>query len=199
MNSLALHAPRYVLGDLLLTRVRGADVLLVTGGAALIGLSAQIAVPVPGSPVPVTGQTLAVLLCAAALGPWRGSAASLVYVVAGLAGVPWFAAGGSGLTGATFGYLLGMIAAAAVVGALARRGAGRTAWRTILAMLLGNLIIYAVGVSWLAVSLHLTAATALRAGLVPFLLGDALKVLIAAGVLPAAWHLTRSSWPGRRR
>src|SRR5690349_9317167 len=98
MNSLALHAPRYVLGDLLLTRVRGADVLLVTGGAALIGLSARVAVPVPGSPVPVTGQTLAVLLCAAALGPWRGPAAALAYVFAGLAGVPWFAGGTSGLT-----------------------------------------------------------------------------------------------------
>ncbi|GAA4604981.1 hypothetical protein GCM10023107_70170 [Actinoplanes octamycinicus] len=134
---------------------------------------------------------MAVLLCAAALGPWRGPAATLAYVFAGLAGVPWFAGGASGLTGATFGYLLGMIAAAAVVGALARYGADRTPWRTVPAMLLGNVVIYTVGVSWLAVTLHLNATTAVRVGLVPFLLGDALKVLIAAGVLPAAWHLTR--------
>ncbi|GGN51938.1 biotin transport system substrate-specific component [Actinoplanes campanulatus] len=196
MNSLTLHAPRYVLGDLLLTRLsrtRGADVLLVTGGAALIGLSAQVAVPVPGTPVPVTGQTLAVFLCAAALGPWRGPAAVFTYVLAGLAGVPWFAGGAAGLTVATFGYLAGMIAAAAVVGALARYGADRTPWRVVAVMLLGNAVVYAVGVSWLAAVLNLDARSAVAAGLTPFLIGDAAKIAIAAGLLPAAWHLCRPS------
>ncbi|MFI1991818.1 biotin transporter BioY [Actinoplanes sp. NPDC020271] len=195
MNNLTLHAPRYVLGDLLLTRVRlrFRDVTLVLGGAGLIGLSAQIAVPVPGSPVPVTGQTLAVLLVAAALGPWRGPLAGLTYILAGIAGVPWFAHGSSGFVGATFGYLLGMTLAASVVGELSRRGADRTAGRVIPTMVLANLIVYAVGVTWLAVSLHLGVGAALKAGLFPFLLGDALKILIAAGLLPAAWRLTRSS------
>ncbi|WP_436532629.1 biotin transporter BioY [Actinoplanes sp. HUAS TT8] len=192
MNNVTLHAPRYVLGDLLLTRLRARDVALVLGGAGLIGLSAQIAIPVPGSPVPVTGQTLAVLLVAAACGPWRGPLACLTYVLAGIAGVPWFAHGASGLVGATFGYLVGMTIASAVVGELARRGADRTPWRVIPTMLLATVIVYAVGVPWLAVSLHLGVGAALSAGLVPFLLGDALKVLIAAGLLPAAWRITGS-------
>lgn len=191
MNNLTLHAPRYVLGDLLLTRLRFRDVALVLGGAALIGLSAQIAIPVPGSPVPVTGQTLAVLLVAAAFGPWRGPLACVTYMLAGIAGVPWFANGSSGFVGATFGYLLGMTLASAVVGELSRRGADRTPWRVIPTMILANLIVYAVGVTWLAVTLHLGPAAALSAGLVPFLLGDALKILLAAGLLPAAWRLTR--------
>ncbi|GAA0493119.1 biotin biosynthesis protein BioY [Paractinoplanes deccanensis] len=193
MNSVTLHAPRYVLGDLLLTgltRHRAAvirNTVLVFGAATLIGLSAQIALPVPGSPVSVTGQTLAVLLTAAALGPWRGPAACLAYVLAGVAGVPWFA----GASGVTFGYLLGMVLAAAVVGALTRRGAGRTPWRVIPTMVLGTLVVYAVGVPWLAIALHLDAATAIGVGFVPFLAGDALKVAIAAGLLPAARRLGR--------
>ncbi|GIF22919.1 biotin transport system substrate-specific component [Actinoplanes tereljensis] len=193
MNSVALHAPRFVLGDLLLTRLtrHRATVALVTGGAAVIGLSAQIAVPIPGSPVPVTGQTLAVLLIAAGLGPWRGTAACVAYVVAGLAGVPWFAGGAAGFPGATFGYLLGMVAAGAVVGELARRGADRTPWRVVPTMVLGNAIVYLFGATWLAVSLHLGAATTIRVGVLPFLLGDAVKVAIAAGLLPAAWRFLR--------
>ncbi|HWS35075.1 MAG TPA: biotin transporter BioY [Actinoplanes sp.] len=181
MNNLTLHAPRYVLGDLILTRLSpyARSVLLVLGGAALIGLSARIVVPVPGSPVPVTGQTLAVLLIAAALGPWRGPAACLTYLLAGLAGVPWFAAPKA----VTFGYLLGMLLAAVVVGELARRGHVRTWWRVVPVMILGHLLIYTAGVPWMAISLDLDAATAVRTGILPFLAGDALKVLIAAGVL----------------
>jgi biotin transport system substrate-specific component len=176
MNNVTLHAPRYVLGDLLLTHLHRADVLLVTGGAALIGLSAQVAVPIPGSPVPVTAQTLAVFLCAAALGPWRGPAAVLTYVLAGLAGVPWFA----GTPVATFGYLVGMIAAAGVVGSLARH---RAPWRVIPVLVLGNAIVYAAGVPWLAVALSVDARAAVAAGLTPFLIGDAAKIAIAAGLL----------------
>jgi biotin transport system substrate-specific component len=186
--SLSFPAARPVLADFVAgSRVR--DVALVLGGAALTGLAAQIAIPVPGTPVPVTGQTLAVLLTGAALGPWRGLASMLVYVLAGVAGMPWFADGRSGWGGPTFGYLLGMVAAAALVGALARRGWDRTPLRVIPTMVLGNLVIYGFGVSWLAASLNLSPAHAVDLGMRPFLLGDALKIAVAAGLLPAAWLL----------
>lgn len=137
-----------VLADLLpASRVR--DAALVVGGAALTGLAAQIAVPVPGSPVPVTGQTFAALLVGTGLGARRGVASLALYAAAGLVGVPWFAGGTSGLS-VSFGYILGMILASAVVGALARRGADRGVLRMAGTMVLGEAVIYAVGVPYLA-------------------------------------------------
>jgi len=187
-----LPRPGAVLADLLpaSTRARGLarDAALVVGGAALTGLAAQIAVPVPGSPVPVTGQTLAVLLVGTALGARRGVASLALYLLAGLAGLPWFAQGTSG-AGATFGYVVGFVVAAALVGALARRGADRGPLRTAGAMVLGNLAVYAVGVPYLAVSLHVPLGTAASLGLYPYLVGDALKAALAMGLLPAAWKL----------
>ncbi|MFJ3287493.1 biotin transporter BioY [Streptomyces sp. NPDC086669] len=175
-----------VLADLLpASRVR--DIALVAGGAALTGLAAQISVPVPGSPVPVTGQTLAVLLVGTALGAGRGFLSLALYALAGMAGVPWFAQGTSGAAAPSFGYILGMILAATVVGALARRGADRTALRTAGAMLLGEAIIYAVGVPYLALATGMSASGAIAAGLVPFLIGDAVKAALAMGALPTAW------------
>ncbi|MEU9055271.1 biotin transporter BioY [Streptomyces sp. NPDC048384] len=175
-----------VLADLLpASRVR--DIALVVGGAALTGLAAQIAVPVPGSPVPVTGQTLAVLLVGTALGAGRGFLSLALYALAGIAGVPWFADGTSGAAAPSFGYILGMILASTVVGALARRGADRTALRTAGAMLLGEAIIYAVGVPYLALATGMSATAAIAAGLTPFLIGDALKAALAMGALPTAW------------
>ncbi|MGW5093366.1 biotin transporter BioY [Streptomyces nodosus] len=186
----AIARPGEVLADLLpASRVR--DIALVAGGAALTGLAAQIAVPVPHSPVPVTGQTFAALLVGTSLGAGRGFLALALYALAGSAGVPWFAGGASGAGGASFGYVLGMMLAVAAVGALARRGADRSVLRTAGAMLLGEAIIYAVGVPYLAVATGMSLSAALAAGLVPFLVGDALKAALAMGLLPSVWKLVR--------
>ncbi|MEU1850039.1 biotin transporter BioY [Streptomyces sp. NPDC019990] len=180
-----------VLADLLpASRVR--DAALVLGGAALTGLAAQISVPVPGSPVPVTGQTFAALLVGTTLGAGRGLLALALYAVAGIAGVPWFASGTSGVA-ASFGYILGMILASTVVGALARRGADRSMLRMAGAMLVGEAIIYAIGVPYLALATGMSATAAIAAGLTPFLIGDALKAALAMGVLPTAWKFADKS------
>ncbi|MER6102019.1 biotin transporter BioY [Streptomyces sp. NPDC001832] len=180
-----------VLADLLpAARHRYAvDTALVLGGAALTGIAAQIAVPVPGSPVPVTGQTFAALLVGTTLGARRGFLSLAVYALIGMAGMPWFAGGSSGAGGASFGYVLGMMLAATVVGGLARRGGDRSVLRTAGTMVLGSAIIYAVGVPYLALSTGMSASAAIAVGLVPFLLGDALKAALAMGALPAAWKL----------
>ncbi|MET8248446.1 biotin transporter BioY [Streptomyces sp. NPDC005202] len=179
-----------VLADLLpASRVR--DIALVLGGAALTGLAAQISVPVPGSPVPVTGQTFAALLVGTTLGAGRGFLSLALYALAGIAGVPWFAGGSSGAAAPSFGYILGMLLASTVVGALARRGADRSAWRMAGTMLLGEAIIYAVGVPYLALATGMSASAAIAAGLTPFLIGDALKAALAMGALPTAWKLIR--------
>ncbi|MGI8657936.1 MAG: biotin transporter BioY [Candidatus Limnocylindria bacterium] len=187
MTAQAATRPR-VLADLVpgeLVR----DVALVVGAAALTGLAAQIAVPLPFTPVPLSLQTLTVLLAGAALGPLRGGAAMGLYLVAGVVGVPWFSEQRSGWEFASFGYIVGFALAAVVVGAFARRGADRTVIGSTGLMVLGNLLIYALGVSWLAVSLGVDLPTALGLGAVPFLVGDTLKIVIAAGLLPAAWRL----------
>ncbi|MFF4521354.1 biotin transporter BioY [Streptomyces bluensis] len=180
--------PGEVLADLLpASRVR--DVALVLGGAALTGLAAQIAVPVPGSPVPVTGQTFAALLVGTALGAGRGFLSLALYALVGMAGVPWFAEGGSGYAAPSFGYVLGMLLAATVVGALARRGGDRSVLRMAGTMAIGELIIYAVGVPYLALAADMSLTAAIAAGLTPFLIGDALKAALAMGALPTAWKL----------
>jgi biotin transport system substrate-specific component len=189
MSTNVTTAPRrLVLADLLpgeLVR----DVLLVLGGAGFVGLMAQISVPLPWTPVPLTGQTLAVLCVGAALGPVRALSSMLLYLAAGVAGLPWFAAGDSGWGGPSFGYIIGFVVAALVVGALAARGADRTPLRAIPAMLLGTVIIYAVGVPWLANSLGVDLGKAVELGARPFVGGDVIKVVLAAGLLPAAWRL----------
>ncbi|MCX5524082.1 biotin transporter BioY [Streptomyces bobili] len=183
-------SPGRVLADLIpASRVR--DIALVLGGAALTGLAAQIAVPVPGSPVPVTGQTFAALLVGTTLGARRGFLSLAVYALVGMAGVPWFAEGGSGAGAVSFGYVLGMILASTVVGALARRGADRSVPRMAGTMLVGSAIIYAIGVPYLAYAADISASTAIAAGLTPFLIGDALKAALAMGLLPTAWKLIK--------
>lgn len=193
MSTAAPLATGSVLADLLppasLARTRLRDTALVLGGALLTGLAAQLSLPVPGSPVPVTGQTFAALLVGTALGARRGVASLGLYAAVGAAGLPWFAGGSSGWSMPSFGYILGMVLASAVVGALARRGGDRTVARTAGVMVLGSLVIYAVGVPYLAYAAHLSAGQSVALGLRPYLLGDALKAALAMGALPAAWRL----------
>jgi biotin transport system substrate-specific component len=181
-----------VLADVWTDRAEGAQSLarqaiLVLGGAAFVGLAAQVAIPLPFTPVPLTLQTFAVLLAGAALGSLRGVMAMSLYAVAGIAGVPWFAEGSSGFAMASFGYILGFIAAAGIVGRVAEHGATLTVWRTAGLMVLGNLVIYAVGVTWLKYAIDATWTTALQLGVAPFLIGDVVKIAFAAGLLPLTW------------
>jgi biotin transport system substrate-specific component len=190
VSSLSIATRKPVLADL----VPGAlvrDIALVTAGAAITGLAAQVVLPVPGSPVPMTGQTFAALLVGTALGWQRGGASMLLYLFAGAAGVPWFNNGTSGMFGASAGYIVGFVFAAALVGALAGRGTDRTPVRTAGTMVLGNLVIYAVGLPWLMASAGFDLGTGLEKGVVPFLIGDTMKIVLAAGLLPAAWTLVR--------
>lgn len=188
LSSRTLQGPR-VLGDTLPgERVR--DILLVVAGAALVGLLAQISFHLSWTPVPITGQTLAVLLVGTTLGLRRGTAALVLYVLAGLAFVPWFANGVSGFPGgADFGYLIGFIFSAAACGYLAERRADRKVISAIPAMIVGEVIMYVIGVAWLAVDLHTSIGNAITLGFVPFWIADAIKCALAAGLLPSAWRL----------
>jgi biotin transport system substrate-specific component len=190
--------PPLVLADLL-PGALARDALLVAGAAGFVGLLAQISIHLPFTPVPITGQTLGVLLAGAALGWRRAGAALLLYMVAGLAGVPWFADHSSGYASASFGYVIGFLAAAILCGYLAERGADRSVLRSVPAMIAAEVVIYAFGLTWLAIDLHLGASATIAEGLTPFLAGDAIKAAIAAGLLPAAWWLAghRRSRPGQ--
>jgi biotin transport system substrate-specific component len=170
-------------------RVR--DLVLVAAGAGFIGLLAQWSIPLPGTPVPLTLGTFAVLLTGASLGGLRALLSVGTYLVAGGLGVNWFADHKDGWGGATFGYVIGFVIAATLVGWLAQRGGDRTVTRTALTMVLGNVVIYAVGVPWLMGATGMAFPAALDAGVVPFLLGDGIKILAAAGLLPAAWALVK--------
>lgn len=185
--------PRRVLADLLPGAV-ARDVGLVIAVAALTALAAQVRIPLPGSPVPITGSTFAVLLGAAAVGPLRGGLAQGLYVLVGLAGLPVFTGGEAGVAyavGATGGYLIGFVVASVVVGALARRGADRRTFGAAGAFVAGSLVIYALGVPWLAQVASMPLREALWNGAGVFLVGDALKALAAGALLPAAWRLAR--------
>jgi len=187
-------AARPVLADLL-PRAALRDVALVVGAALLTALSAQIAIPLaPFSPVPITGQTFAVLLTGAALGARRGAAGQALYVLLGAAGLPFYSDGEAGvdvLVGPTGGYLVGFVLAAAVVGWFARRGLDRDVRWAVPAFLAGSAVVYAIGVPWLAVVAGYSLWQAVVEGLLPFIPGGLLKAALAAGLLPAAWRLTR--------
>jgi biotin transport system substrate-specific component len=166
------------------------DLILVLTGSALIAASAQVWFTLPFSPVPITGQTFGVLFVASLLGRARGAAAVLLYLAEGAAGLPVFAelkAGAPILLGPTGGYLAGFVPAAWICGALAERGLDRRVLGTVVSMLLGNVAIFAFGLPWLA--RYVGTDHALALGFWPFLPGDAVKIALAAALLPLGWRL----------
>ncbi|HEX7177237.1 MAG TPA: biotin transporter BioY [Pyrinomonadaceae bacterium] len=169
---------------------------LVVAFSLLTALAAQVVIPLPWTPVPLTGQTFAVLLTGALLGSRLGALAMLAYLAEGAMGLPFFRAGAGGvghLLGPTAGYLLAFPAAAFVTGLLAERGWDRRFLTAAAAMLLGSFVILAGGWAWLAFALG-SAARAFQLGVAPFLIGDVVKITLAAALLPAGWALL-----GRRR
>lgn len=195
MSTAALTARPGVLADRLVTKSSVlTDVALVVTGAAVVGLLAQLTVPM--WPVPITGQTLAVMLVGGALGMRRGAAALTSYMVLGLAGVPWFAEAGGGpamLLAPSFGYIIGFIAAAATAGWFAERAWDR---RPVLAMVgfcLATVMPFVVGVPYMATVLGLSdPATIAAYGITPFIVPGLIKAGLAAAVFPLAWRLIRA-------
>jgi biotin transport system substrate-specific component len=175
-------------GERVSPRMRDAG--LVLAGTALLILASRVAIPLLGNPVPFTLQTLAVLLVGGGLGLRRGALSAGLFVGLGVVGLPVFAESRSGVDvifGATGGYLVGFIAAAALVGRLAELGWDRHLGGSVGMNLLGTAMIYVVGVPWLAVTAGVSIGDAVTLGLLPFLLGDTIKLLVAAGAFPAAW------------
>ena len=168
------------------------NIALVVGGAGFVGLSAQLFITLPFTPVPLSLQTFSVLLTVAVLGSTRGLVSMALYAVAGMAGLPWFAPQQSGWAFPSFGDVVGFVVAALVVGKLAERGADRTPLRAVGLLVLGNLTIYAVGVPGLMMLAGVSLPKALALGVVPFLIGDAIKVAVAAALLPATWKLVNA-------
>lgn len=175
-------------GERVNARVR--DVALIVAGALFIYLTARIVIPIPGNPIPITGQTFGVLLVGGALGLRRGVVAVALYVLLGVVGLPFFAEGKGGLSviwGASGGYLIGFVAAGAVVGRLAELGWDRKIGGAVGAMVVGSVVIYAIALPWLKVVTGATVEQTVNVGLLPFVVGDTLKILLAAVLFPAAW------------
>lgn len=158
------------------------EILMVLGFSLIVALTAQVSIQLPFTPVPISGQTFGVLLAGAALGSVRGSASLLSYVGLGAVGLPVFARTGGP---ATYGYIAGFVLAAFVVGWLAERGWDRSFPRSVGAMFVGNVMLYIPGLLWLAT--FVGADQVLTAGLLPFIPGDTIKLLLAAAALPTAW------------
>lgn len=181
----------------------------VVAGALLIAALAQVSFVLPFTPVPITGQTLGVLLVGAAYGPGLGVATLAMYLVWAVVGLPVLAPDPAeghrtglevlGLATATAGYLWGFVAAAALTGWLASKGWDRSLRSSISAMLLGSIVIYLCGVPWLAASIDVSIGQALELGLYPFVVGDLLKLLAAAALLPLAWTAARRWHPDGKR
>jgi biotin transport system substrate-specific component len=165
------------------------DIALVIGGSLLVAMLAQVAIPLPFTPVPITGQTLGVLLVGMLLGSRRGALSIVAYLAEGAAGLPFFAGGKAGaalLVGATGGYLMGFIVAAGLVGWLAERGFDRNIPKALVAMTLGTATILLFGVTWLSTLIGFSQAMSL--GVVPVLPGAVIKITLAALILPTGWH-----------
>lgn len=168
---------------------RARDAVLVVAGTATVAVVGQVAIPLPFTPVPLTLGTLAVLLVGAALGPVRGAASMLLLLAVGLLGAPVFAGGASGWALASFGYVLGYVPTAALLGALARRRADRSVRGTAVAAVLATGVVYLFGVPWLMAFTGASLQEALVMGVVPFVVGDVVKAVAAAVLLPGAWRL----------
>ena len=184
--------PSPVIAAVVLPRSRAVSIGLVVGFALLTALAAQVVIPLPFTPVPITGQTFTVLLAGAALGATLAATSMALYLLLGAVGLPFYAEGSSGwevVRGATGGYLIGFIVAAWLVGKLAERRQDRTVATAVPLFLLGSVVIYLFGVPWLAASLGVNGTEAMVLGLVPFIVGDLLKVAVAGLLLPATWTL----------
>jgi len=171
------------------------EITLITGFALFTAALAQVRIPLGFTPVPVTGQTLAVLLAGASLGAWRGAGSQLLYWLLGMVGLPFYSNGTGGwsvATGPTMGYLVGFIVAAAVVGRLAEYRHDRRVLTSIAAMTMGSMIIYAFGAAWLAINLGIPLATgdqnAIALGVTPFLVGDVIKMCLAGLATASTWR-----------
>ncbi len=186
------------IGERMSARIR--HIALICVGAAFIALTANVAFSLPDNPIPVTGQTLSVLLVGGALGLRRGMLSVGLYLVVGLLlpvyanhahGLGTIASVGSGgvVVAPVGGYLVSFLFAAAMVGWLAENGWDRHIGGAVGAMILGEGVIYLIGVPWLAVSLHLSPQVAIEKGMTPFLIGDTIKLAIAAGIFPFAWWI----------
>ena len=198
MTTLAPTARRLVLADRVFPRTLVMDAVLVVAGAALVTVLAQVIIPL--QPVPITGQTLAVLLVGSTLGSIRGSLSMVLYAVLGLVGLPVYAPnadgshteGFSSLGTASFGYIIGFILSAALVGWLAERQWDRKILKALATFVAGSLAVFAIGLPWLAVFLGFhgypnDVQSVLIAGFYPFIIGGVIKAVIAAGLLPLAW------------
>lgn len=171
------------------------EILLLSGFALLTAALAQLRIPLGFTPVPITGQTLGVLLAGATLGAWRGAGSQLLYWLLGMVGLPFYsnATGGwSVATGPTMGYLVGFIIAAAVVGRLAEYRHDRRVLTSVSAMTMGSMIIYVCGATWLAIDLGIPVATgeqnAISLGVTPFLVGDVIKMCLAGLATASTWR-----------
>ena len=181
------------LASTVLPRKRTVTIALVVSFALLTAADAQFRISLPFTPVPITGQTLAVLHAGAVLGSRAGAASQALYWLSGLV-FPFYAGGGKGwevATGSTGGYLVGFIMAAWVVGSLAERGQDRSVATAVPAFLAGTVIISLFGVPWLAQELNVSWQRAMELGAVPFIIGDLVKVALAGLLLPGAWRLSR--------
>jgi len=188
MTSYVSPTPRIYLADV----IPGAllrDIVLVLSGTIFITVSAFVVIPLPFTPVPIALSTFAVMATGAALGSLRGSLSALLYLLIGVAGAPVFSGGQSGILFPTFGYVIGFVISAIVVGQLARIRADRHVGTALALGALGTLVLYVCGVPWLAVALGMDLGQAILLGVVPFLLGDALKVVVLSGLLPTLWRI----------
>lgn len=194
MSSLTLSIGRPTIADRVFARGLPMDIALIAAGAGLTAIAAQVAIPL--WPVPVTGQTLAVLLVGSTLGALRGTLSMVLYAILGIVGVPVFSDATHGLSiimGPTGGYIIGFIFAAALTGWLAQRAWDHRIVGAILSFLAGTVVTFLIGLPWLAVSLHLNLEQTLQFGLYPFIIGGFVKAFLAAGIIRLAWRQITAS------